>query len=216
MSILVGSLGWCNHPVGAAEKHYMVVFSWQAAPARARNAHTFATFVNVADDVGSDDGPRIESHTISWLPRSLSIVVIRRFAEEGVNLDLQGSLDFAKKNNARITAWGPFEVQKELYERALRQIDRLNSGEIAYKAIDRRFRDMALNCMHAVADIDTDNGILSLGSAYGEEASARVAQHLRRWMIDPKRTSPWVAEQLGLGDYDVRYESLPGTGVILE
>jgi hypothetical protein len=207
--IVVSSWCWLANFSGAEEKYYMVVFSAQAAPVRGRNAHTFATFVRVADDAISDNGPKVERHTISWLPSTLQVRVLRRFPESGVNLGFQSTMDWARRRDARVTAWGPVQIQKELYDRALRQIDRLNSGAIAYKAIDRRYRGEAVNCIHAVADIDTDRGILSVGDAFGEAASSAVARHFQRWMVQPEDSSMWLAERLGLPEHGVQFASLP-------
>jgi hypothetical protein len=75
---------------------------------------------------------------------------------------------------------------------------------VQYKAIDRRFRSgMASNCIHAIIDLDTDNGLLHTERGRGDAASHRVVQHLRHWVIDPRQTHPWVARRLGLGGYPV-------------
>jgi len=94
---------------------------------------------------------------------------------------------------------GPYRIRPELYERSLRQIERLNSGRIQYRALDGAWRpDAASNCTHAVSDIDADDGYLTVDGAYGVAASARVVEHLRRWMIQPGREHPSIHEKLGL------------------
>ena len=95
--------------------------------------------------------------------------------------------------------WGPYQINKDLYDRALKQEARLNSGLVLYKAVDRRFRPgTASNCIHAVADLDMDNGLLHSGQGRGDAASHQVAQHLNRWIIHPEQTHAWVASRLGL------------------
>src|SRR5262249_44545731 len=64
-----------------------------------------------------------------------------------------------------------------------------------------KFRPEASNCIHAVSDIDSDGGFLHVGKIWGEAASARVVEHLRRWMIEPEKTHPWIANRLGLENY---------------
>src|SRR5262249_9323403 len=137
----------------------------------------------------------------SWLPQSLDIVVVRRWAEPGTNLDLQATRRHAESIGARVTMWGPFEIEKELYDRGLVQIARLESGAVRYKAIDEKFRPEASNCIHAGSDIDSDGGFLHVSKIWGEAASARVVEHLRRWMIEPEKTHPWIANRLGLENY---------------
>ena len=49
---------------------------------------------------------------------------------------------------------------------------------------------MALNCIHAISDIDRDEGPLRTGLAYGAEAARKVALHFRRWMSEGEREHP--------------------------
>ena len=73
-----------------------------------------------------------------------------------------------------------------------------------FKTIDKRFRsEVALNCIHAVSDIDTDRGRLHAGLARGDAASYGVLRHLERWIIRPEQTQPWVSELLGLARYPI-------------
>jgi hypothetical protein len=178
--------------------YYMVVFSAQAKSNDPRLTHTFATFVKV-DKSDPTTAERTEIHTISWLPRSLNIVLFRRHPEPGANLDLESSLRWAVSRNFRVSMWGPYEIDKGLYDRAVRQEAHLNSGRVLYKALDRRFRPgIASNCIHAVSDLDIDNGLLNTGLKRGDAASRQVAQHLNHWVIAPERTHPWVASRLGV------------------
>jgi hypothetical protein len=132
------------------------------------------------------------------MPQSLDIVILRRRPEPGTNLDLESSLHWAESRNCRVSMWGPYQIDKELYNRAIKQEARLNSGMVLYKAIDRRFRPgTASNCIHAVSDLDIDHGLLHSGQGRGDRASQQVAQHLKRWMIDPEQTHDWVASRLG-------------------
>jgi hypothetical protein len=186
------------------ESYYMTIFSAQANSRDPRRTHSFATFVkSIGTGDSAKDSP-IEIHTISWMPQSLDIVILRRRPEPGANLDLQSSLRWAESMNSHVSMWGPYQIKKELYDRAVEQEARLNSGRVLYKALDRRFRPgTASNCIHAVSDLDIDNGILHTGPGRGDEASNMVAQHLNRWIIDPAQTHAWVASRLGLTDQPV-------------
>jgi hypothetical protein len=114
---------------GSQVRYYMCVFAYQTEPRRPQFSHTFATFVK-------SDGDSFEAHTISWLPQSQAIRVLRRFSEPGANFGLMETLEIAAGVGARVYEWGPFEIEPELYQRALWQIDTLNSGRIMYKAVD--------------------------------------------------------------------------------
>jgi hypothetical protein len=181
------------------ESYYMVIFSAQANSRDPRRTHSFATFVKATATGDSAKDDQAEVHTISWMPESLNIFVLRRRPEPGANLDLASSLRWAESRNCRVSMWGPYQIKKELYERAVKQETRLASGSVLYKAIDRRFRPgTASNCIHAVSDLDIDNGLLHTGPGRGDEASSLVAQHLHHWIIDPRQTHAWVAGRLGL------------------
>ena len=193
-----------SHAQEAGESYYMTIFSAQANSRDPRRTHSFATFVKAIGTGDSAKDSPIEIHTISWMPRSLDIVILRRHPEPGANLDLESSLRWAGSRGCRVSMWGPYQIKKELYDRAVDQEARLNSGRVLYKAIDRKFRPgAASNCIHAVADLDIDNGPLHSGQGRGEVASRQVAQHLNRWVIEPGQTHNWVASRLGLNDQPV-------------
>lgn len=188
----------------ASESYYMTIFSAQANSRDPRRTHSFATFVKAIGTGDSAKDSPIEIHTISWMPQSLDIVILRRRPEPGANLDLQSSLRWAKSMNSRVSMWGPYQIDKQLYDRAVEQEASLNSGRVLYKAIDRRFRPgIASNCIHAVSDLDIDNGLLHSGQGRGDAASQQVVQQLNRWIIDPGQTHAWVASRLGLTDQPV-------------
>lgn len=163
-------------------------------------AHTYAAFVKaVRNSAGS--GKILETHTISWMPESLVVRLLAR-PEPGVNLDLKASLQLGNRTRAGITMWGPYEIKKELFDRAVQQESRLKRGAIAYKAIDRRFRPgSASNCIHALSDIDMDNGLLDTATAHGDEASYMVLRHLQRWIVHAETVHGWVSTALGLDKY---------------
>jgi hypothetical protein len=173
-------------------EYYLSVFAFDSVPRRAQYSHTFATFIK-------SSGGSVEAHTLSWLPKNKHIEVARTGSEPGMNLDLHQTLNFARGLSAHVYEWGPYRIRPELYERSLRQIERLNSGRLQYKALDGAWRsDAASNCVHAVSDIDADDGYLTVDGAYGVAASARVVEHLSRWMIQPGREYSSIHEKLGL------------------
>src|SRR5205085_7204837 len=85
-------------------RYFMAVFAQETTPRAPRTAHTFATFVKL-------EGKSFEAHTISWLPKSDDIRLLRRFPEPGVNLDLKASVKKAADMRAEVHEWGPFEIK---------------------------------------------------------------------------------------------------------
>jgi hypothetical protein len=180
--------------------YYMVVFASEPDSSRAQESHTFASFVKASRKADEDKEERLEAvHTISWMPGNLRVAIVRRRPEQGINLDLPATLRWAESVGARVYAWGPYQIKEELYERARRQEAILNSGAVLYKAVDEKFRPgPASNCIHAVSDIDMDNGVVHVGREWGEPASRAVIEHLRRWIIDPDRTHLHIARKIGV------------------
>jgi len=84
----------------------------------------------------------------------------------------------------------------------------LEAVYVASWPIDRNYRPQASNCIHAVSDIDTDNGLFHLGREWGEAASRDVANHLRRWVNNPEKTYPWVSERLEPRDFPIEGQTL--------
>jgi hypothetical protein len=187
----------------------MVVFGAQRSPInRPKYTHTFATFVKATGEGPGLEAYQIESHTISWTAASFDLHMYRLRPEPGINLDLHASLQLAHRNRDQISQWGPYQIEPELHDRALKQIARLESGAIQYKLLDGPFRPhLASCCIHAVTDLDADHGLLETGHARGTAASALVVRHLRRWMLDPDVVHYWVSERLGLGAYPIRDQS---------
>ena len=193
-----------QEPRQGEPEYYPCVFAIDSVPRRVQYSHTFATFIK-------SSGGSVEAHTISWLPRSKHIEVARTQGEPGMNLDLQQTLRFARGVGARVYEWGPYRIRPELYERSLRQIKRLNSGRIQYKVLDGAWRpDAVSNCIHAVSDIDADDGYLTVDDAYGAAASACVVEHLSRWMIQPGREHPSIQEKLGLSGQPITHVAYNG------
>jgi hypothetical protein len=198
-------------PALAEEFYFVLVFGHHGPSNLPRSTHTFATFVKATGEGPWADQYTVESHTISWSPATLAVRAARLRPEAGINLDLEASLHWALSLGARVSCWGPFQIRKELYDRALRQIARLQSGRVQYKAADSGFRtEAATNCFHAVSDIDTDHGLLDTGAAYGEAASYLVACHLERWMVGPLQTYEWVYDRLKLRPYSIVRRNLGG------
>jgi hypothetical protein len=193
-----------------AHEFYMLIFSAQRALNRPKYTHTFATFVKTRGRDASSGPHLLESHTISWLAAKKKVCLFRLWPEPGANLDLTTSLEWALSVQARISMWGPFQIRKAFYDKALIQKARLESGTIQYKVFDAGYRPAAASsCIHGVCDIDRDRGLLWTWLRYGESASQHIAIFFLPWMICPEQTHPWVGDRLGLSDYPIILRELP-------
>jgi hypothetical protein len=138
--------------------------------------------------------------------------LFRLWPEQGANLDLPTSLEWALSVQARISMWGPYQIRKAFYDKALAQKARLESGTIQYKVVDNGYRPtIASSCIHGVSDIDRERGLLWTWLRYGESASQHVAVFFLPWMIEPQQTHTWISDRLGLGNYPIILRELPAS-----
>jgi hypothetical protein len=105
--------------------------------------------------------------------------------------------------------WGPLLIQKKCYDMALKRLELLNSGKIAYVVLDGRFRGgEATNCIHALSELDTDQPHLLTGAAHGDASSRMVLEHLQKWIVPSKEDVGWLTDRLELRNDQVRMAPL--------
>lgn len=188
--------------IHAGECYYLVMFASKQIPWNNPNySHTFATFVKATTEGLSLDRCRIETVTISWFPATMRIRTLSLRPETGMLLDLPTTFRWAQDNGTRVSMWGPYQIQPELYERSRVRACQLHSGTIRYKLIDRLHRPGTVDCIHAVSDMDVDAGLLQSRAAYGDAASFIVLHHFCRWIIHPEVTHDWLIGRLCLDGY---------------
>jgi len=194
----------------SAEAYYMVIYGAQDQQPNPLTSHCFATFIKVTRHAEGSTEPRIELKHINWftklghetgVPHGLLVDGQLERPEPGENRDTASALRGAAKHKLTVYRYGPYEIDKFLYQRAVRQIDRLEGrvagARILYKQLDFGFREeakiIASNCIHAVSDVIREPAPLTTGLTFGREAAHLNLKHLRRWMKDPTtvHTSLW-------------------------
>jgi Na+-translocating ferredoxin:NAD+ oxidoreductase RnfD subunit len=149
------------------EKHFMVLFSYDHSVIPGWSPHSFAHFYN----------KKGESFTISWLPKSSpSDVKVFSDAVEGKNYSLKETLDFARETNKEVRLSGKFEIQKDLFEKALSFKKTLESGLIKYQVYKntREGEGRALHCVHAISDLAPFGGQFEAGLSFAERANEKL------------------------------------------
>ncbi len=195
-------------PASSQDRYYMLVFAAQAEPNVVRRSHTCALFVHVGAPVKEATQRQLETHCISWMPKSMVIQPLHMIPEPGVNLNLNSTLDWARSVHARVSMWGPFAIRKDLYEKAVARQKKLESGVIEYLCMDRRYRgELATNCIHAVTDFDHNSPSLDTGTAYGKAASEQVVDYFRPYLMSDASPTDWLVDQLGLRSREIQFES---------
>ena len=179
------------------ETFFVVIYGAREDGGHPESSHCFATFAHFAEAAGAD--PAVELHHINWFSpkgHETGLPYGRVSAdghppepERGENRTTREALLLARKRGMKVTRWGPYQIEEALYDRALRHIDllegRVPGRRVLYKQLDGGYREdriVALNCIHAISDIDRDEGPLRTGVAYGEKAARRVALHFHPWI----------------------------------
>ncbi len=192
----------------AGEMHYLLMFGSQRVPNTPNYTHTWATFVKATwpGDEPCPVNPTLESHTISWLPCNGIVRIRALFPEPGRNFGFEETLNWCVKNEMRISVWGAYRIERELYCRALKQIELLNSGQVRYKAVDSgRSTDRVSNCTHAVSSLTQGNRLRVASPGWGESASYFTLQELKPWICDVGCSHAWVGSALGLDAWPIIY-----------
>jgi hypothetical protein len=205
----------------AAERYYAMIFGSQSRPKQLRYTHTWATFIRVIGEANDPNGQQVYVHTISWLPATLNIRVWTPFPEQGVNLDLESTLQAVYRNGESVTLWGPFEILPLVYERSLRVKAILDSGAAEYRAISTPLNLLVSDCIHAVAAVDPVFGrdqypLIRIG----KPASRYIArQVVTRSVFDQNQThAEWLIPRLGLDRYPIEIispQEIPRKGCVL-
>ncbi|HZY90137.1 MAG TPA: hypothetical protein VFE78_35275 [Gemmataceae bacterium] len=191
----------CGAGAGRGEEfYYVLVFGSHQGPGCVRYSHTFATFVRATGRGPCAQSYRLDAFTISWLPRTLDVRPLALAPEAGTNLGLADTLRWAQSTGQRVSLWGPYQVERDLFDRALAQARLLESGQVCYKALDAfRPTDVVSNCVHAVTSVAGGHRPRLLCPGCGPAASHVAALRFAPWVIDCARRHEWVADRLGLG-----------------
>src|SRR5262245_54168052 len=116
-------------PINHEESYYVVVFSAQRQVLnQPRHAHNWATFIRVRGPAGPN--AKVDWHTVSWMPANLIIRPARPLAEEGANVELHRTLDWARGDHDCVSLLGPYRIDKCLFDRSLAKVDQLESGSV--------------------------------------------------------------------------------------
>jgi hypothetical protein len=199
-----------EHPGNVAgESYFMVVYGAEDGSENPLKTHCFATFIKLLKSADGQGPPGIELRHINWftrlghesgVPHGLLNDGLLERPEPGENRDTVSAFETAARHKLSVFKFGPYEIEKALYEHASRQIDllegRVAGSRILYKQIDYGLREgskiVASNCIHAVSDVIREPTPLSTGLAAGRQAALLNVQHFKRWIKDPTKTHPEI------------------------
>jgi hypothetical protein len=189
---------WRTSMTQPSWRYYVTVLAYQSDPKHPKTSHTFAVFSKASGE--PSQGGTVESHTISWLPTSLDVDITNLKPEPGTNFGLTETLRMARDQKLTVSAWGPFPIKQELYNLAVERVQELRSGKLKFVVLDLLLaeRDSAVNCIHAVSDLDPKRPVLNTGIAHGHDASKLVVAHLEPWVLKSGEDTNWLRDHLGL------------------
>ncbi|MFO0911199.1 MAG: hypothetical protein U0794_23150 [Isosphaeraceae bacterium] len=194
----------------AEVRYYGLIFGSQSSPKRLKYTHTWATFIRAEGEGTDPNGYTLSLITISWLPRTLEVKVLRPWPEPGVNLDLYQTLQAMYANDENVTMWGPFVMQEQVFERARAIAGILESGLAQYRAIDGPANALVTDCIHAVSAIDPQFGRTRYPLIrIGVPASRHIARQvmMRSALDQTEGDHSWLIGRLGLDRYPIRFVS---------
>ena len=182
-----------------ATRYYFILFGGQSIPFKPRTAHTFATFVKATPAPGGE--VLVEPVTISWLPAEGPVHPWRVRSVEGRNYSLEETFAAAARDNARISMWGPFEIDAARYELAVQQARTLEGGAVRFRSLDSLGRNRSIqHCVHAVTFADPDlqrlrQPVLRVGEPGTGKLAAKYAES---GAFAGTQTHDWLLPALGL------------------
>ena len=164
------------------DRYFIVPFAYENRGNDPEYSHTFVSVIRVlADDKqakgisglkrGTYRNRNFEAFTISWLPHDFAqnpnLCVFsgpgaRLFPERnqcvtsvGRVFSLEETLRLGVNAKNAICMWGPYEIRRDGFDRAVERLRLLQGGSIKYRADDRLTRKdrTAINCFHATANI---------------------------------------------------------------
>ena len=200
--LILGAPGSC----WGVETHCVFIFGAQPTPKVIKDSHSWATFVRVVGEGSDPASYQVFAHTISFVPATLQVRTLALKPEPGANLDLVGSLAYARTKNASVTAWGPFLMRPEVYQKSLEVWSQISRGAVEYRAIDTLRDTVVADCIHAITAVDPDfgRGHYPLIRT-GKSASRYIARQIVK-RVDPDRTLPdqtWLIAALGLDRHPI-------------
>jgi hypothetical protein len=168
------------------DRFYVVVYGSQLPGFKAASkSHTWASFFR------KSPGGNVEWFTISWLPVAGKVRPLALKPEPGRNYTFEETIQFNNENKMVTGFWGPYEIQPSLWEAAVEQREKLESGQVLYKANDQGSKDGTVsNCIHSVSIMVRPPGqpmplVYVAPINWGESGSFWVTLALRPWFINP-------------------------------
>lgn len=192
-------------PLRAEEIYFTTVYSAQRPILNLPHyTHTWATFVKLRRDQPTDPY-QVETFTISWLPETLVIKPRKIRGEKGVNLPPKETIAWCRENEMEIRQFGPFQIEKELFDLEKERWGVFERGERLYRAsdiINAPAEETSCNCTYAVAaPVARQQWFRPVTLGFGYVAGAYVIRRFDGYVLDDTKTHPWVSDLIGVENF---------------
>ena len=196
----------------AHDRYFIVPFAYENRGNDPAFSHSFMTIIRIFAEgsqptpdsefkKGTLKGWEWEAFNISWIPADFmenpDLCVFSGFGARlfpkcnkcpispGKNFTLQDTIQLAVNAKVAVGMWGPYEISKDAFDRALKRKAFLDAGNIKYRADDRLYqkKQIAINCFHAMASLEN---IFPKGGAFNTGLDMWGLNGTKRVLIEYK------------------------------
>jgi hypothetical protein len=206
--VTLAALAALSCPTAASDptpqpRYYFILLGGQSVPFIPETAHTWAVYAKATPAPGG--AVALEWFTISWLPVGRTVRIFQVKPTAGKNHTIEETLARAAKNRVRMSVWGPYEIDADRYELAMRQARFLDSGAVGYRVLDSfTGNPYVCHCVHALTYADPVlRRRVQPVIRVGEPGTSRLAGLYLRAGAFPgyPETHDWLIPALGLDRY---------------
>ena len=159
-----------------SHEQIMILFAYDHKWVSGLSPHSFAYFYETTGDACEI----VNDFSISWMPRS-SPDDVKVFGPEveGKNYTLRETLDYASRNNKRVSARGPYRISRDLYDMAKAQSLQLGNREAGYKvtSVNRQAGRKYYHCVYAISDLLITAPLMKNYISHSGKSLIRLARH---------------------------------------
>lgn len=195
-TLLIGACLVAGPVAAADDTFYLTVFAAESVPYRPEKTHTFVNVTRVPAA-----GGEAETHEIGWLAATTVVRGCAVLPEEGKNFSVLETLAICRRDGMRVSVWGPFRIEEELFRRLRDQAKLLDSGKIKYKGTDTlRPSGVAMNCYHAIWNVSHPLRKYAGPFTAGDTAGGKTVHLFREWIVRPEQTHDDILKVIGVAD----------------
>jgi hypothetical protein len=177
-----------------ADDYYLTIFAAESVPYRPVKTHTFVAATRIPSD-----GTAVENYEIGWLAATTHVRGFALRPEAGHNFSVLETIAICRRENMRVSVWGPYRIQPELFCRLRDLAILLDSGTIKYKGTDSFYKStVAMNCYHAIWSVTNPPRKYAGPFTAGDTTGGKTVHLFRQWIICPEQTHDEILKVIGV------------------